>query len=366
MTIFITILIFIFLIGILVLAHELGHYILAKKSGIQVFEFGIGFPPKLWSFKHKGTVYSLNLIPLGGFVRMKEYAHDEGNVAESFEEKNFVQKFFVVSAGILMNIVFAWVVFSSLFLVGFPMQLGENLSDATIKNPHIAINSVLPESPALKYGILAGDTILSFNGEPVKDISTFIEMVRKNTNTPIILQLQKGTQIREVRVIPEKLESLGEYGIGVSLVLVGKVSYEAPLALQKGAELTFSSLYDIFRGFGMLIERVINQKPVGMEVAGPIGIALLTREVAKLGWAHLLQFAALLSLNLAVINFLPLPALDGGRALFLIIERVRRKAMNQKVESLIHQIGFSLLLLLIVFITFRDLARIDFLSKIFS
>ncbi len=358
-----SILIFIAVLALLVLSHELGHFFVAKRSGVEVKEFGIGFPPRIFSFFYHGTRYSLNLIPLGGFVRMQEYKDPE-KPGTSFEEKSLLARFFIVSAGICMNILLALILIISGYMVGFPQKIDGEIPGAIIKNRELVIVSVLPESPAEKQNMLTGDRILSLNGEEIHNVETFIQYIRAQKEKPVQIKYIHDGAIQVKEIQPVLLQEIGEYGLGIGLVEIGKVSYAPHRAVLEGTRTTFFFLGEIFRSLGNIIVDLFKGQSPGVDVSGPVGIALMTKGVVDLGFLHLMQFVALLSLNLAVINFFPFPALDGGRAIFLVIERLRGRAVSGRIESLVHNIGFIFLLLLVVVITFHDLIGLNLFGRL--
>lgn len=353
---FFTALIFLIVLSVLVFVHEFGHFITAKKLGVRVDEFGFGFPPRAFSVKRGGTVYSLNWIPLGGFVKIKGEMAEEATGRDSFATQSAPRRLLILAAGVTMNMLLAWALFSAAALIGLTETVDDVHASATVKNRAVTVTDVLPESPAAAAGIGYGDSITAVNGTPVAQVAALQDTLR-NASGEVALTLRRGQTTREVRVTPVTLEQTGKSGIGVGLLETGTVSYPFWYAPVRGAQITAMNTLAVFQAFGGLIAGLVTGKGVSADVAGPVGIAVATGEVARLGFIYLLQFTALLSINLAVINILPLPALDGGRVLFLAIEKVRRKPVDRRIEGIVHQIGFALLLFLALLVTVQDVRR---------
>ncbi len=352
-----TALTFIIVIGLLIFVHEFGHFFAAKRHGIRVDEFGFGFPPRLFGVKRGDTLYSINWIPLGGFVRIKGESGNDAEDKDSFAAKGVGVRAIVLTAGVVMNIVFAWMLLSFGYVIGLP-QVAEDLPGvARVRDARLQVMQVLPESPAAEAGFQAGDTVLEVDGAPIASVDAFREHTAANLDVPINVTLDRAGERQSFDVVPASLEGLSQPGIGIALVQTGMVSYPIWYAPIQGAYAVYGLTTQILSAFAGIIVNLFSARPVGVEFSGPLGIAVITGEVAAQGFRHLLQFTALLSINLAVINILPIPALDGGRFAFLLMEWVRRGKVNRKVEIAAHNIGFSLLLLLIVVITYRDFVR---------
>ena len=360
----ITVAIFLIVLGILVFVHEFGHFISAKKMGMKVEEFGFGFPPRIWGKKGKdGVIYSINSIPLGGFCKIKGEDGEERNAPDSFGSKKAWRRAIVLVAGVIMNFLLCAVLLSFGYMVGLPQAVDQQaMAQGLVKNYKIQVVAVLDDKPAKTADVQIGDVIKSVDNQPITSIQNLIDYTSGKIGQKIIYQFNRGSQVltKEIEIVDI---GQGKGGIGMSLVETGTVSYGIPQAIWHGFKLTGILTKEFVLAFANIIKNLIIGKPLGVQVSGPVGIAVLTGQVAKLGFIYLLQFTALLSLNLAIINILPFPALDGGRLLFLLIEKIRRKPMTQKIESLVNTIGFSLLMLLIIVITFQDLLRY---SKVFS
>lgn len=396
---FFTIVIFIIVLGLIVFVHELGHFYSAKKLGIGVDEFGLGFPPRIFGIQKinnskstgfkkwkiikgaktpettpesKGNViYSLNWIPIGGFVKIKGEQGDMKDEDDSFSSKKIWKRVIVLSAGVTMNFIFAFILISIGFGVGIPNVVDQEVSkSAIVSEQKIQVVKVEPDSPAEKAGIKLGDIIVSSNDSIFITTQDFQDFAGPNLNNEIMLTISRAGEEKEVKIIPEDLNENGKGAVGVWLADIGLVKYPWYMAIWMGAKTTVQITWQILVAFYELIKNLIVTQKAGMELAGPVGIAVLTGQVAKLGFIHLLQFAAILSINLGIINFIPFPALDGGRVLFLLIEKIRRKPMNEKIEAMMHNLGFLLLIVLVIVVTFKDISKYgdsikDFFTSIF-
>ncbi len=358
-----TILLFLALLSVLVLVHELGHYIAARKAGITVEEFGIGFPPRVFSWVAKsGTRWSVNAIPLGGFVKMKGESGQDVNAPDSFAAKSLWRRFTVIIAGVAMNLVLAWVLFTVGFLFGLPAVVEDGVdAGVTVTDRAIHIVDVLPGSAADLSGVKVGDRVLTIDGVAYETGTLAREaLVPHSDASPIEIMVAQSGETKTIAVAPQFVEELGRAGVGVALVETGFVRYPWYLAPVKGVETTLRSTWDVLSAFGGLVVSLFRSEDVSANLAGPVGIAVLTGQVASLGVSHLVQFAAMLSINLAVINVLPLPALDGGRLAFLLYEVIRRKKATPVFEQTVHAIGFVALLLVVILVTVKDVIRIFF------
>lgn len=362
----VTIILFIAILGILVFVHELGHFIMARKMGMAVEEFGFGFPPRLFGIKRGKTMYSINLIPVGGFVKIKGEQGDQRDADDSFAHKKIWQRAVVLSAGVAMNVLLAYVLISFGLAVGLPsVSTGSAPAHSTVTNQALQIIQVSNDSPAAAAGLSSGDIIKSIDQTSVQTVTAFQEYTKVRADTPITVTVQRGKAVRTIQVTPKNNAGENSAIIGVYLAETATVRYVWYAALWQGARTTIDIGWQIIVTFFTIIKNLIIGHGVGLDVAGPVGIAAMTGQVAKLGAIYILQFTALLSINLAIINFVPFPALDGGRVLFLIIEKIRRKAVNQRVEAIIHNVGFFLLLSLVALVTFRDVTRLGFSIKQF-
>ncbi len=354
---FLTIIVFILILGLLVFVHELGHFVAARKNGVKVEEFGFGFPPRIFGIKRGDTIYSLNWIPLGGFVKIKGEGGENREDEDSFSHKKIWRRAVILAAGVLMNFILAAVLLSIGFMVGLPQVVDGENGYAKVKDAKVQVVQILEGTPASEAGVAVGDAILEIDGQTLEEVETMQNYLAGKIDAPVKFVLERDGQKIEKEISPTFLIETGRGGIGVGLIKTGIVSYPWYLSLWKGAESAVLFTGEVVVAFYELIKNLIVTQKVSVDLSGPVGIAVLTGQVARMGIIYLLQFTALLSINLAVINFLPFPALDGGRILFLIIEKIRRKPVSQKIENLVHNIGFGLLMLLVLLVTYRDVIK---------
>ena len=347
---------------VLIILHELGHFLLAKKFGVRVDEFGIGLPPRIIGKKFGETIYSLNLLPFGAFVRM--FGEDErANDPRSFSSKPFWQKTFIVLGGVLVFWLVAILLFTIVMGLGAPTAI-DDTETYNIVDAKVQIAFVAPGSPAKEAGIAIGDIIRTvsvseelLSSDKVGAIQEFIETYK---GKEIILTLQRGEKIFDVSVTPRISPPEGEGAVGVALLRTALKSYpwyQAPIqGVLATAEVT-STIVKVLSGSVVSIVRGKGALP-GVEFRGPVGIVEFFAQTRALGTTYLLQLIALISISLALFNSLPIPGLDGGKLLFLIIEKVWGKPIPQKVEQAITAPFFILIILLIIFVTFKDIQRL--------
>ncbi len=338
---------FLGVMAIVVISHELGHFATAKWSGVKVEEFGIGYPPRLFGLKRGETIYSLNLIPLGGFTKMS--GEEDPNAERSLASKSTGTRLMVLSAGSIMNAILPFLLLALAFM-----------APHDVATARVVVDEVSSNSPAEQAGIVAGDTILEINHRAVGyngDLSYYIFMYL-GEEIPILIEHADGTQ-EVVKVTPRWKPPADDGAVGIGVInedlVVNKVSEPfwraIPMGVVQAAEnmvIFKNSILSLFIGTASVVD-----------LTGPVGIAQISGEVAKSGWYSFLQWTALLSLNLAIVNILPLPALDGGRIAFVLLEWLRRgKRISPQKEGLVHAIGFMLLLALIAAVTFQDIIHI--------
>jgi len=354
---------FISLISLMVL-HELGHFVIAKKFGVKVEEFGIGYPPRILGKKFGETIYSINLLPFGAFVKIKG---EEGGIesARSFTEKPIWQRFLIILGGVVSFWLISAVLLSIVFGIGVSQAVSDEENNTLLK-PKVQIMAVASGSPAEKAGIKPGDTIaslkLKIKNEKLK--ITKVKEVQDFTNAhqgeEIILTIERGKEVFDVSLIPRASPPEGEGAMGIALSRMIEKSYPWYLASVKGIEATFGLTKEITVGISQIFGNLIQGKglPPGTEFMGPVGIGKLMTQAAQMGINYYLQFVAIISVYLAVFNILPIPALDGGKLLFLGIEKVRRKPVSSKVEQSITAVFFALLVALMLWVTIKDVIRI--------
>lgn len=360
-----TIIAFIIILSVLVIVHELGHFLVAKKLGIKVEEFGIGFPPRAFSRKIGETVYSINWLPVGGFVKLfGEDAAGGGAVkvrSSKFKVQSSVdeverayyarplwQRMVVVTAGVFMNVILAIVLISFLFgTQGVPLP-----------SDNIIVTEVAHNSPAEIAGIQKDDRILKINEKEIKNTDLFISETKKDKGMEVTLVLLRNGKQFSTRLIPRVNAPKNEGAMGVAISNIEVKKYPWYTAPVYGTVEAAKFSWMIASGLGSMVGDFVlhGTKPQG--VAGPIGVAQLTGEAVRAGWFAVLWFMALLSLNLAVLNILPIPALDGGRFFFMLIEMLTGKKVSPKYEAYAHGVGLVLLLGLMVLITVLDVTRL--------
>ncbi len=389
-----TVILFIAILALLVLVHEWGHFIVAKKSGMKVYEFGFGFPPRAfgmykdpktgkWVFvtgKGKNTLketvggedrespdefpsmlYSFNWLPLGGFVKIKGENGEKAQDSDSFGAKKFWQKALTLIAGVSMNIILAMVLLSIGFMIGLPADssLLDDPNAIVVEEAAVVAQQIAPDSPAEAAGIKYGDKLVAISGVPVITSADLISYVEAHPEDESVMTVLRGEEELLLAITPAVLSDEDPTPrLGVILADAGVVRYPWYLAIWKGIVGALVGTVNIFLAFILLIKGLILGQGLAFSVAGPVGIAVVVGESARLGAAHLINVMAMLSLSLAVINILPIPALDGGRLLFVIIERIFKKPVPMKYEQIAHTLGFVLLMLLIVVVTWRDIVGI--------
>ncbi|MCK4474065.1 RIP metalloprotease RseP [Candidatus Parcubacteria bacterium] len=335
----------------LLILHEFGHFIIAKKFGVDVEEFGIGYPPRLFGKKFRGTLYSLNLIPFGAFVRIKG---EQGGIedARSFSTKPIWQRCLIIIGGVASFWLVAMILLSIVFAMGVSQAIPD---DEEAINAKVQIVGIIANSPAEQAGIKIGDTIREFT--KVKEVQEFTE---KYKGQEVVLTIERMGEVLDVSLTPRVSPPEGEGAMGIALVRTVEKSYPWYLAPIKGVEscisLTGSIIIGLFQVFTGLVTG--NGLPPGSQLMGPIGIGSMMTQAVQIGVAYYLQFIALISIYLAIFNILPIPALDGGKLIFLGIEAIRKKPVSQKVEQNITGFFFLLLIFLLIFITFKDIQRL--------
>lgn len=382
----IVVIIFIIILSVLIFVHEFGHFLLARRNGVKAEEFGFGYPPRIigvykdkerkkwrWVAGNKNiesddTIYSLNWIPFGGFVKIKgENGYGEKD-SDSLLVKSAWVKIKIMGAGIAMNFLFAWIVLSIVLMIGAPQAVEQE--GGTLKNAKIQVSEVIPDSSAEKMGIKVGDELVGCVSDDAlckskfSGISQIQEFIGKNKGKEVVLKVQRGKNILKVKGVPRIDYPENQGSLGISMVQTAIVSYPWYRAIWEGLTATFNLIVLIVMAFLGIIRDLVTGEKVAVEVTGPVGIAYLTKQVADLGLVYVLQFMALLSVNLGIINGLPFPALDGGRILFILIEKIKGSPISQKIENAVHTIGFAFLIVLMVVVTFHDLIKFEIFNKI--
>ena len=355
---FLTIIVFIIVLGVLILVHELGHFIVAKITGVKVEEFAIGFPPRLFTYRRGETNYSINAIPLGGYVKMLgELEHSKDSRA--FENKKPSIRFWISIAGVLMNLLLAWLILTIGFAVGMSpiVSAPESLPGNKISE-EIIVADVMSGSPAAQADLKQKDVIKNIIDSSGKTTSfnsmrEFTDYTASHKGQKITLDVKRGDKelAKEVTISDKDNAPLGVAVIERALVRVPW--YKAPyVALRE----TIQVLKLTFRFLGTMVATLFTTGKVSEGVGGPVAIYAYTGLAVKAGLMVILQFIAILSINLALINILPFPALDGGRLVFILLEKIfRRRVLRESVENVIHTVGFAVLIILMVLITYHDI-----------
>lgn len=373
------IVVFILTLLILVVIHEFGHYFAAKRFGIKVLEFGFGIPPRAWGKKIGETIWSLNWLPFGGFVRLLGEDESDKKVLEdkrSFATQAVWKKITVVVAGVFMNLLLAWLLFYIVLIAqGFKAQLpllsdykfvGVNQTSETA----IIVGNIADGSPAKQAGLTDGDRLIAINGTPITSADKFVEDIKTNAGKEVKLTVSdiQGKDTKDITIVPRENPPAGQGALGVSLggLKTVTLSYDTPM--QKLFAGPIHS-YNLMGYSGKILGETIgfsfkerDLAPVSNAVAGPIGITSVVGQILSIKNPVIpyLDFVAALSLNLAVVNILPFPGLDGGRLFFLVIEAITRKKTHAVVEKYVHTIGLVVLLSLIILITISDIRKLIF------
>lgn len=350
------------------MSHEFGHFIVAKKSGIRVDEFSFGFPPKLFGKKVGETTYNFNLLPFGGYVKIfGENGVEEGEVSEEDKKRSFTNKpryiqAAVLLAGVVMNFLVAWLLLSVGFMSGLPSSSSTAPKGAIVENQYLTITSVVKDSPAEISGLKAGDKIIKltsgidFTETPSADSVKFF--VKKHGDNSIKVDYIRGYQNGEVEVTPRKTSEDAVPAIGIAMDTIGTLKLPIHKALWEGLKLTSHLVVGTAVGFYHLVAGALSGSGDMSAVTGPIGIVGIVGDAAKFGFIYLLSFTALISVNLAVINLLPFPALDGGRLVFLLIEKIKGSRIKPEISNVVNMVGFGILMLLMVFVTYHDIIKL--------
>ena len=344
-----TVILFIFVLLVCVLVHEWGHYITAKKSGMLVEEFGFGIPPRLWSFKKGETKYSINALPIGGFVKIAGENGTEANIPyeRQFESKPWYIKTLVLLAGVIMNFVLAVVLFAAAYTIGLP---GITPSGTP------TVVSVVEGSPVEAANIVVGDIVASVrvgsDDVAVLDTETIRNAIVSSTKPVTIQYIHKGIS-NTVTITPTTEERM----IGVTIEPIGIVRESFFSAIGHAWTQSVDLVGQIFATIGMLVGGLFTGEGSVKGLMGPVGLAREVGTAATFGVTYLLAFIATISLNLAVLNVLPFPALDGGRLIVVWGETLTRRKFSPTVVGIIHMVGFLLLILLMVILTIGDIRK---------
>lgn len=337
----------VFVFGLLIIFHELGHFIVAKIVGIKVTEFSLGFGPKLLTVPRGETTYNLRLVPLGGFVNMAgmdpNEETDENDIDRGFNKKSVWQRIAVIFAGPLMNFFLAVLLFAVIFM----------FQGQPVPSSGTGIGDVMPDYPAAIAGLAAGDKILSIDGITVDNWNDMVAIINERPEKDIAVVVLRDGSERPVEMKTIRGEDgLGKMGIYPAEEYV-KIGFLQSISLGLQWTVTFTAVIMEF-----ISKMIFGQVPA--ELGGPVRIVNEIGVAAQLGFLMLLKLAAILSLNLGLFNLFPIPALDGSRILFLLWEKIRRRPFDPVKENFIHLVGFGLLLMLMLIITYNDILQIFF------
>lgn len=362
------ILLFILILVALIIVHEFGHFIVAKLFGIRVDEFGIFFPPRLFAFKKGETEYSFNSLPLGGFVKIFGENYDEGHgVVRSFVSKPRYVQAAVIVAGIAFNLLFAWLVLSAGYMTGLPAS-PEQKSLGPVTNVHALVTGVLPNSPAAKAGLLSGDQIekvqtvteqfdlRSLNSD--RQAKAVTEFIASHANDSVVVTvLRNGAEQNFLAKATEGVIE-GRKAIGLQLEDIGTLKLNPVLALGQGALLGWDITQNTAAGLVGFFKQIFTATANFSEVSGPIGITVYGAAAIKEGFASAILLTALISINLALINLMPIPGLDGGRLLIIVVEAIIRRPVSPSIVMKFTLAGFALLITLMIVVSYHDIAKL--------
>ena len=367
------ILIFLIIFLVLVIVHEFGHFFTAKRFGIRVDEFGFGFPPKLFGVKKGETEYTFNLLPLGGFVKIFGESPDEESTNGPDANRSFVNKpkwkqAIVLFAGVFANFLLAWLLFSFGLMSGLPTSVNSELPSYALSDIQLTIISVAPKSPAEKAGLKSGDKITYLSsGEDIlaevnpgdvnpDSVKAFV-LSHKNKEIEIGYFRGRPSGMPAVKLTPvENID--GQPAIGIAMDEIGIAKLPVFTAFVEGIGLTLNVTKGTVVGLYTLITDGIRGQGSFASVTGPVSMVGIVGDAFKFGFAYLVSFTALISVNLAIINLLPFPALDGGRLFFLLIEKIKGSRITPKVANTANMIGFGILILLMLVVTYHDVVKL--------
>lgn len=325
--------------GFIIAFHEFGHFYFAKRAGVTIHEFSIGMGPKIYSKEKGGTVYSLRILPIGGYVAM-EGEDEESSDPNSFGKKTLKERFLSIVAGPMANIILCIVLLIPFF--------------AMVGTPSTTFDEVIKDSPAYEVGLQKNDKIVSINDQKIKDFNEISEMTAKSNGKPMDIEIERKGKMQEVVVTPKDMG--GRYMIGI------KPTYERNVL--KAIPQAFISTYEISKAMLSFLWQLVTgqlSNKVMDSLAGPVGVVKMVSSAATTGILNLVYITAIISLNIGIMNLLPIPALDGWRILMLILEAIRRgKKLPSKVEGYINMGGLVALLGFMVFITYKDILKIFF------
>ncbi len=341
--------------GVMIFFHELGHFLVAKRVGITVYAFALGFGPRIAGFTRSGTQYAINAIPFGGYVRLAGEDLDATTGPGSFRAKTVWQRMAVVTAGPMMNVVLAVVLLTTTALaVGVPVGASNRIGRLVNSRAGVLdrIRHYTPApTPAEAAGLRPGDAIVAIDGKPMVTGDTVVDTIHRSPNKPLVLRIEREGTRFDVTVTPrlDPRQRIGLIGFAPQLI-------RERMGLVRAFSFGLSTTGQYVEGIVTAITTLLRQRQFD-QLAGPVGALKILGEAAQVGIDLYIHTAALLSVMIGIFNLLPVPALDGGRLLFLIVEVFRRQPVDPRREGYIHLVGFALLLVLLVTLTWRDIGR---------
>ena len=350
------ILLILLILSCIILIHECGHFFAAKYFNVKVEEFGFGFPPRIFGKKKGETVYSFNLLPFGGFVKIfGEDRKEDGDMSQendmkrSFALQSLGHRAIILLGGIIMNVIFGWVLLSVVLMIGSPR--------------HLMITHVAQNSPAEVQGIKEGDIVIEVKRNDVSmydpiEVEDFVRVVRSDAGTPFVITFQRGKEVFSRTIEARSNPPQGEGVLGVGIQDIGFAAEPFFQSIYHGAIRSIEMMWLIAKGLISFFATVFINPNTLQSVAGPVGIFMMAQHAGELGIVYLVQLIGMISLNLAVLNLIPFPALDGGRVLFLIIEKIKGSPLSLRGERIANITGFVILLLLMGAVTIGDILKI--------
>jgi regulator of sigma E protease len=337
---------------LLLIIHEFSHFIAAKKFKAGVDEFGIGYPPRLLGKKIGPTIYSLNLLPFGAFVRIPE---------KKMRELSIFKRAVIILAGVMSFWAICIVLFIIVFWLGSPFRISDQES-GNLLNPRVLIVAVDPGSPAETAGLKVGDNIIGLalgdDNLLIDKVSQIQDFIQEHEGDKIVLTIKRGKQTLEIDLAPRVTPPEGQGPMGVGLARVATKKYSFLAAIGESVVTTFKLTGQIIAGLLKIVQNVVLKKPTGAELIGPVGVLDVFVNAGILGPVYFLQTVALVALHAAVVNALPIPVADGGQLMFLVLEKIRKRPLNEKIEKNINAVFFGLLVALMIWVTIKDINRV--------